>query len=68
MATARYRYRTSVLAGRWRDSRDDALRDAVRAHQALADPGAPGGLRWLVHGEIEEQESASDLIERIQRH
>ena len=64
----RYRYRTSVLAGRWRETREDALRDALKAHQALADPSAPGGVRWLVHGEIEEDESASALVARIQRH
>ena len=64
----RYRYRTSVLAGSWRESRADALRDALKAHQALADPSAPEGLRWLVHGEIEEDEGASELVERIQRH
>ena len=64
----RYRYRTSVLAGSWRESREDALRDALRAHQALADPSAPDGVHWLVHGEIEEEESASELVARIQRH
>ena len=64
----RYRYRTSALAGRWRDSRDEALRDAVNAHQAMLDENAPGGLRWLVRGEIEEAEDASALRERIQRH
>jgi hypothetical protein len=63
----RYRYRTSVLAGSWRESRADALRDALKAHQALADPSAPEGIRWLVHGEIEE-EGASELVARIQRH
>ena len=66
--TIRYRYRTSALAGSWRESREDALRDAVKAHQALADPSRPEGVRWLVHGEIEEEESASELVARIQRH
>ena len=68
MTAIRYRYRTSVLAGRWRESREDALRDAINAHQALDDTSSPDGVRWLVNGEIEEQESASALIERVQRH
>ena len=51
----RYRYRTPALAGRWRESREAAERDAVTARQAVADAAAPGGLRWLVPGEIEEQ-------------
>ena len=65
--TIRYRYRTSVLAGRWRDSREAALRDAVNANQAVIDDSAPDGARWLVNGEIEE-EGASALLERIRRH
>jgi hypothetical protein len=64
----RYRYRTPVLTGRWRDSRDAALRDAVKAHQAQEDENEPGGVRWLVPGEIEEDESGSALKERIRRH
>ena len=66
---ARYRYRTPALAGRWRDSREEAMRDALRAQQALFDDDAPGGLRWLVRGEIEDQEhSASALVDRVRRH
>ena len=64
----RYRYRTAALAGRWRDSREEAVRDALNARQALADESAADGLRWLVAGEIEEVESADALIERIRRH
>jgi hypothetical protein len=52
---ARYRYRTPVLTGPWRQSRAAALADAVAANQAKADPAAPGGVRWLVPGEIEEE-------------
>ncbi len=44
------------------------MRDALNAHQALADADASEGLRWLVHGEIEEAETADGLIERIHRH
>ena len=64
----RYRYRTAALAGRWRDSREDAVRDAVKAHQALADDSVADGLRWLVAGEIEEVASPAALIERIRGH
>jgi hypothetical protein len=63
----RYRYRTAALAGRWRDSREEAMRDAVNARQALADEGAADGLRWLVKGEVEEAETVDALIERIRR-
>ena len=52
---ARFRYRTPVLTGRWRDSRDGALRDAINAHQAVPEPGAADGVRWLVPGDIEEE-------------
>ena len=64
----RYRYRTPALTGRWRDSREAALRDAIAANQALADDGVAGGVRWLVPGDIEEGETATSLKERIGRH
>ena len=54
---ARYRYRTPVLTGRWRDSREAAVRDAVAANQAVAESGSPNGVRWLVPGEIERDEA-----------
>lgn len=53
----RYRYRTSVLTGPWRDSRDDAVNDAVRAKQAEIEDSKPGKVRWIVPGVIEEHES-----------
>lgn len=52
---ARYRYRTPVLAGPWRDLRAAAIRDAVAANQAREDFNEPLGIRWLVPGEIEEE-------------
>ena len=64
----RYRYRTAALAGQWRDSREEALRDAIKARQVLADEAEADGLRWLVKGEIEEAETVDALIERIRRH
>ena len=64
----RYRYRTPALTGQWRDSRDAALRDAINAKHALDDENEPGGVRWLVPGEIEEDESGTALKQRIRRH
>ena len=51
----RYRYRTRVLAGPWRESPDQALQDAVRARQALIGGAGPRDIRWIVPGEIEEE-------------
>ena len=64
----RYRYRTPALTGRWRDSREAALRDAFAAHQAQPDDQVTGGVRWLVPGEIEEGETGKSLKERVGRH
>ena len=51
----RYRYRTSVLAGPWRDSPETALLDAIRARQVLYDESEPSNYRWAVPGRIEEE-------------
>jgi hypothetical protein len=51
----RYRYRTSVLTGPWRESREDAVRDAVRAKQAEMEDVKACRVRWIVPGVIEEQ-------------
>lgn len=48
----RYRYRTSVLVGPWRDARELAIADAVRSNQARIDERA-GDIVWLVPGRIE---------------
>ena len=64
----RYRYRTPALTGRWRDSREAALRDAIAAKQAQADEDSPSGVRWLVPGEIEQGESGAALKARVGRH
>ena len=53
---ARYRYRTPAVTGRWRDSREAAVRDAINAKQACQDLGEPGGVRWIVPGSIEEEQ------------
>lgn len=49
----RYRYRTAVLTGPWRDSEFDAANDAVRANQAVHDFTENSGIRWIVPGRIE---------------
>ena len=52
----RYRYRTCVLVGPWRDRREEAIADAVRAGQARrADTGVD--VQWVVSGTIEEEAS-----------
>ena len=50
----RYRYRTSVLTGPWRDAREDAVDDAVRAKQAEIEDEKSGKVRWIVPGVIED--------------
>jgi len=46
----RYRYRTSVLVGPWRETFEQAVADAVRCNQAYLDDA---GLVWRVPGRIE---------------
>ena len=50
-----YRYRTPALTGPWRDSPDEAARDAVKAKQARIDDDQPAGVKWVVPGQIEER-------------
>ena len=49
----RYRYRTTVLTGPWRESPDQAIADAARAQQARI-AGTPPQVEWNVPGRIEE--------------
>jgi hypothetical protein len=63
----RYRYRTAVLVGRWRDSAEAAVEDAVAARQARRHDKIHGAIHWVVPGEI-EQESADELKRRVGRH
>lgn len=53
----RYRYRTKVLTGRWRDSFDAAVDDAARAGQIAFDTEKKSAFRWIVPGNIEELEA-----------
>ncbi|MBX3562700.1 MAG: hypothetical protein KF780_12920 [Sphingomonas sp.] len=48
----RYRYRTRVLIGPWRDTAERAAADAVRSRQARFEAD-DAGLVWLVPGTIE---------------
>ena len=50
-----YRYVTPVLHGRWRNTRQEALVDAMRAGQARAHPGRPGDIVMLCDVRIEER-------------
>lgn len=50
-----YRYRTSVLTGRWRDRYEEAVADAARARQLVYDEDKPGDIRWAVPGQIEQR-------------
>ena len=52
--THRYRYRTAVLVGSWRGSRELAIEDAINAKQAAADSRGDNGIKWIVPGQIEE--------------
>jgi hypothetical protein len=53
-AVRRFRYRTAVLTGPWRDSEEEAVLDAVKARQAELDGASPSEVRWIVPGRIEE--------------
>ena len=60
----RYRYRTPALTGPWRESHDDAVRDAVNANQAQYDDDQPSGVKWTVPVEIEvwnNEEAPADV-------
>ncbi|MGE0178582.1 MAG: hypothetical protein AB7O91_02015 [Sphingomonas sp.] len=60
-----YRYRTSVLTGRWRDRYEDAVADAARARQLVFDVDKPGDYRWSVPGQIEQRgEKSAKAVSR----
>ena len=62
--TRRYRYRTSVLVGSWRPSRELAIDDAIKAKQAARETALPDGIKWIVPGLIEEVEAREPLAGR----
>lgn len=53
-----YRYRTSVVLGRWFASREDAVADALRAGQAYVDPDDPRKVVLRTDVQIEESEAS----------
>lgn len=55
----RYRYRTCVLVGPWRVTREQAVADAVRSKQARSDGSAEGTI-WLVPGRIEAADGTDE--------
>lgn len=57
-ALRRYRYRTKVLTGRWRNSFVAAVDDAARAGQIMFDTENKTDFRWIVPGSIEERDEA----------
>lgn len=58
----RYRYRTCVLVGPWRETKEQAAADAIRSNQAR--PGPSGiGLSWLVPGRIENAREKDGSIQ-----
>jgi hypothetical protein len=54
LTVRRYRYRTPALTGPWRESPEEAVRDAVKAKQAQIAEDQPSGIKWIVPGQIEE--------------
>lgn len=52
----RYRYVTPALYGPWRESREEALADAVRARQARPDPDEQDRIVLVDGTRIEESE------------
>lgn len=50
-----FRYRTSVLAGAWRDTPEEATNDAVMAGQAYREEDCPVRIVWRAGARIEER-------------
>jgi hypothetical protein len=48
-----HRFRTAALVGEWRETRQLACEDALRARQARPDEREPDQVVWTVPGEIE---------------
>jgi hypothetical protein len=52
-----FRYRTTLIVGRWRATRREALDDAVRCRLA-AWAGEPGeDVKWRFPGDIEQRDA-----------
>lgn len=59
MGMERYRYRTNVLVGPWRDTLEGAAADAVRSRQARFEEGC-AELLWIVPGRIESTDEEQE--------
>jgi hypothetical protein len=60
----KFRYRTKVLTGRWRDTFDAAVDDAARARQIVFDTEKKSAFRWIVPGSIEEIDEGNNQARR----
>ena len=49
----RYRYRTCALLGRWQNTHEEAVADAIRAGQVDRVESQPDLCRWRIEGRIE---------------
>ena len=52
----RYRYRTAVLVGPWRETPEQAEDDAIASRQAEREGVPPSKLQWRVPGFIESDD------------
>jgi hypothetical protein len=52
----RFRYRTAALVGRWRETPEQAVEDAITSRQAEREEVPPSKLRWRVPGFIEAED------------
>jgi len=59
----RFRYRTCVLIGPWRDTREQAMADAVHCDQARIDASGED-IIWLVPGSIEAAHGEGEADDR----
>lgn len=55
-----FRYRTAVLCGPWRETRRDALADAVRSGFARWEGPPWDTIRWRFPGDIEERADGAE--------
>jgi len=54
----RYRYKTAIVSGPWRETRRDAMVDAIRNGFASWADSEWQDLKWRFPGEIEEEEES----------
>jgi hypothetical protein len=54
-----FRYRTTALAGAWRDTLEEATNDAMKAGQAYREEDCPTRIVWRADARIEKRANAS---------